>query len=140
MGKNQEGSEMKFACSVMALALLSPVAGMAQDAQVGAALYEQHCAVCHGIEARGKGPLAPALLLQPPSLRDLTERYDGFPTRRIVMRIDGSDPLVSHGSPMPVYGEFFAGDDTMLKTESGQPVMTSRAIVDLVAYLREVQE
>lgn len=131
---------MKRAFAAIALLLLSPVAARAQDAATGAALYAQHCAVCHGLDARGKGPLAPALLLQPPSLRDLEQRHDGFPTRRVVMRIDGSDPLVSHGSPMPVYGAFFAGDDTMLKTESGQPVMTSRAIVDLVAYLREVQE
>ncbi|UWR25419.1 cytochrome c [Sulfitobacter sp. S223] len=131
---------MKFPIATIAALLLSPAIALAQDAQAGAALYDQHCAVCHGADGRGKGPLAAALILQPPSLRDLSERHDGFPTRRVVMRIDGSDPLVSHGSPMPVYGEFFAGDDTILKTESGQPVMTSRAIVDLVAYLRGIQE
>lgn len=131
---------MKFPIATIAALLLSPAIALAQDAQAGAALYDQHCAVCHGADGRGKGPLAAALILQPPSLRDLSERHDGFPTRRVVMRIDGSDPLVSHGSPMPVYGEFFAGDDTILKTESGQPVLTSRPIVDLVAYLRGVQE
>jgi len=131
---------MKFPIATIAALLLSPAIALAQDAQAGAALYDQHCAVCHGADGRGKGPLAAALILQPPSLRDLSERHDGFPTRRVVMRIDGSDPLVSHGSPMPVYGEFFAGDDTILKTESGQPVLTSRPIVDLVAYLRGIQE
>ena len=131
---------MKFPIATIAALLLSPAIALAQDTQAGAALYDQHCAVCHGADGRGKGPLAAALILQPPSLRDLSERHDGFPTRRVVMRIDGSDPLVSHGSPMPVYGEFFAGDDTILKTESGQPVLTSRPIVDLVAYLRGVQE
>jgi len=131
---------MKRVFATIATLLLSPAIALAQDAQAGAALYDQHCAVCHGLEGRGKGPLAAALILQPPSLRDLSERHDGFPTRRVVMRIDGSDPLVSHGSPMPVYGEFFAGDDTILKTESGQPILTSRGIVDLVAYLRGIQE
>ncbi len=131
---------MKLASSIMALVLLIPGAAPAQDADAGAFLYSQHCAVCHGVEGRGQGPLAPALLLKPPSLRDLSTRYDGFPTRRVVMRIDGSDPLVSHGSPMPVYGPFFAGDDTAIKAETGQPIMTSRAIVDLVVYLREWQE
>lgn len=131
---------MKLAPVALATLLLSATTGLAQDAQTGAALYAQHCAVCHGQDARGKGPLAPALLLQPPSLRDLEQRHDGFPTRRVVMRIDGSDPLVSHGSPMPVYGEFFAGEDMILKSESGQPILTSRPIVDLVAYLLEVQE
>ena len=131
---------MKLAPVALATLLLSATTGLAQDAQTGAALYAQHCAVCHGQDARGKGPLAPALLLQPPSLRDLEQRHDGFPTRRVVMRIDGSDPLVSHGSPMPVYSEFFAGEDVILKSESGQPILTSRPIADLVAYLREVQE
>jgi mono/diheme cytochrome c family protein len=131
---------MKLVIGAITALLLMPAAVLAQDATAGAALYEQHCAVCHGADARGKGPLAPALLLQPPSLRDLTQRYDAFPTQRVVMRIDGSDPLVSHGSPMPVYGPFFAGDDTALKAENGQPIMTSRPIVDLVAYLREIQE
>lgn len=115
-------------------------AATAQDINVGAALYETHCAVCHGLEARGNGPLAPALLLQPPSLRDLVKRHDMFPMERVVTRIDGRDPLVSHGSPMPIYGPFFEGDDTALKTESGQPVLTSRPIADLVAYLKDIQE
>lgn len=125
--------------ALLALTLLAPGA-QAQDAEAGAALYEMHCATCHGLEARGNGPMAPALLLQPPSLRDLTQRHGTFPTARVVMRIDGRDPLVSHGSPMPVYGPFFEGDDMPLKAETGQPIMTSRPIVDLVEFLRQVQE
>ena len=113
----------------------------AQDVATGAALYRSHCATCHGIEALGNGPMAPALLLRPPNLRALTRRNDGtFPTTRVVMRIDGRDPLVSHGSPMPVYGDFFDGDDTATKAETGQPIMTSRPIVDLLAYLESIQE
>lgn len=121
--------------------LLLPAAVSAQDADVGAELYRAHCATCHGIEARGNGPMAPALLLRPPNLRELARRNDGtFPTTRVVMRIDGRDPLVSHGSPMPVYGDFFDGDDTATKAETGQPIMTSRPIVDLLAFLENIQE
>ncbi|NNE53600.1 MAG: c-type cytochrome [Sulfitobacter sp.] len=112
----------------------------AQDAEVGLELYNLHCATCHGREARGNGPMAPAMVLQPPSLRDLAQRHGKFPTARVVMRIDGRDPLVSHGSPMPVYGPFFEGDDVAMKAETGQPIMTSKPIVDLVAFLREIQE
>lgn len=120
---------------------IAPVVAFAQDAAVGEALYENHCAACHGLEAGGNGPMAPILILQPPNLRTLTARYDGvFPVVRVVTRIDGRDPLVAHGSPMPVYGDFFEGDDTAMKAETGQPIMTSRAIVDLVAYLEGVQE
>ena len=131
---------MKHAVAILVTMLASQNSAMAQDADIGAELYEAHCAVCHGLNGRGNGPLAPALLLQPPALQDLVKRHDGFPMERVVTRIDGRDPLVSHGSPMPVYGPFFEGDDTVLKTDSGQPIFTSRPIADLVAYLKELQE
>lgn len=115
-----------------------PVA--AQDAESGAEIYREHCATCHGIEASGQGPMAGVLLVQPVDLTKLTAGNDGvFPTERVVKRIDGRDPLVSHGSPMPVYGFFFEGDDTSVKAPNGQPILTSKPIVDLLAYLQSIQ-
>ena len=125
---------------VSAFALMQGAA-QAQDVNIGAEIYTRFCATCHGEDLAGNGPMAPALLLQPPNLLQLSQRNDGvFPMTRVVMRIDGRDPLVSHGSPMPVYGPFFDGDDTAIKAETGQPIMTSRPVVDLVAYLISVQE
>ncbi|MCX7564843.1 c-type cytochrome [Sulfitobacter sp. F26169L] len=131
---------MKLVLAAATTLFLAPVMGSAQDVENGTALYDQHCAVCHGADARGKGPLAPALIVQPPSLTELTKRNDVFPTVRVVQRIDGSDPLVAHGSPMPIYGPFFEEKDAVIKSESGQPIMTSIPIADLVAYLKHVQE
>lgn len=131
---------MKLVLAALTTLIMSPAAGMAQDVENGTNLYDRHCAVCHGADATGKGPLAPALIIQPPSLTELTQRNDGFPTVRVVMRIDGSDPLVSHGSPMPVYGPFFDEKDAIIKSESGQPIATSQPIADLVAYLKHIQE
>ena len=112
----------------------------AQGIESGEEIYSRYCATCHGIDATGGGPMSSVLLLQPPNLTELSDRNDGvFPTTRVVMRIDGRDPLVSHGSPMPVYGDFFEGDDLSLKTESGQPILTSPAVAELVAYLRTLQ-
>ena len=113
----------------------------AQDANEGKALYQSHCADYHGTEVDGNGPLANAMIMKPKNLRQLAAENEGvFPMLRVVMRIDGRDPLVSHGSPMPVYGQYFEGNDTALKTAAGQPIMTSRAIADLVAYLIEQQQ
>ena len=88
------------------------------------------------------GTAAAALLLQPPDLTVLAARNDGvFPLARVVMRIDGRDPLVSHGSPMPVYGDFFEGVQSIaMKTGSGQPIMMSEPVADLVTYLTTLQE
>ena len=85
--------------------------------------------------------MAPALVLQPVDLTELALNNSGtFPMARVVKRIDGRDPLVSHGSPRPVYGELFDGDDTPLKAETGQPIMTSRPVADLVEYLKTLQK
>lgn len=112
----------------------------AQDAGEGQALYQNHCATCHGVDATGGGPMAASLILQPPDLTVLAAGNAGvFPTTRVAMRIDGRDPLVSHGSPMPVYGPYFEGDDTPIKVETGQPMFTSRPVVDLIAFLEGIQ-
>lgn len=113
---------------------------VAQDADVGEELYRVHCATCHGIEAGGQGPMAGVMLIKPADLVGLTAANGGvFPTERVVKRIDGRDPLVSHGSPMPVYGFFFEGNDTAVKAPSGQPILTSKPIVDLLTYLQSIQ-
>ena len=126
------------------LASLSPGAVWAADRvgdpATGETVFRTHCATCHGIEATGHGPMAGVMVIKPTDLTALSAGNGGvFPTARVVMRIDGRDPLVSHGSPMPVYGPFFEGDDVALKTPAGQPVLTSRPIADLMAYLQTVQ-
>lgn len=112
----------------------------AQDVTVGAEIYLDFCATCHGVDANGQGPMAGVLLIKPVDLSALAKDNGGvFPTARVVSRIDGRDPLVSHGSPMPVYGHYFEGNDAALRTPAGQPILTSKPIVDLVAYLQSVQ-
>ena len=122
---------------------LTLVAGplWAADAEEGAALFLEHCAACHGPEADGAGPMAGVMTIKPTDLTALTAGNDGvFPVERVVKRIDGRDPLVAHGSPMPVYGHFFEGGAAAIKTASGQPILTSRVIADLVAYLQGLQK
>lgn len=123
------------------LLALVPAVAAAQDAAEGAELYLQRCAACHGAAAQGDGPMAPVLLVQPKDLTRLAADEGGaFPMLRVIRRVDGRDPLVSHGSDMPVYGQLFQGDDTALALPSGQMVMTGRAIADLVVFLQAVQE
>ncbi len=127
---------LAFSCT-----MLSGLPALSQSAERGEAYYMQHCATCHGLDAMGNGPMAGVLLVPPTDLTGLSARNDGvFPTIRVVMRIDGRDPLVSHGSPMPVYGQFFEqGADVAIKAPSGQPILTSEPIVDLLAYLQNLQ-
>lgn len=129
--------------SILAAGLCAGVmlatAAQAQDARRGAELYLHHCATCHGLDATGHGPMAGVLVIQPTNLTELSGQDGTFPTARVVARIDGRDPLVSHGSPMPVYGPYFEGQDTAIKAPTGQPILTSMPIADLVAYLETLQ-
>jgi len=126
----------------LAWSLVLPNAqAVAQDAGEGKVLYQWYCASCHGINADGAGPMAPVLLVQPTDLTGLSAASGGvFPIVRVMQRIDGRDPLVSHGSQMPVYGPIFQGNDVALKTPSGQPVLMGRSVADLVLYLQEIQK
>ena len=38
------------------------------DARNGQRLFALHCAACHGLEARGDGPLADSMKTAPPSI------------------------------------------------------------------------
>ncbi|MCE8513929.1 cytochrome c [Ruegeria pomeroyi] len=126
-----------FLSALLISTLVAPA--LAQDVAEGEQLYRHHCATCHGIEATGHGPMAGVLVISPADLTRLSE--DGeLPIVRIVRRIDGRDPLVSHGSPMPVYGPYFEGRDVAIKSETGQPILTSQPIVDLLAYIATLQE
>lgn len=132
---------MRRSIACLAILCLTAAPVVAQDVGQGRALYQTHCATCHGSDAKGRGPLAPALTLQPVDLTTLANRNDGvFPLERVLRRIDGTDPLVSHGSPMPVYGPYFEGvANTPMKLPSGQPMLVAEPIADLVGYLMSVQ-
>jgi len=116
-------------------------AGAAMAESPGQADYERYCASCHGIEGTGHGPMRAVLTLAPTDLTVLSAENGGaFPLERVVKRIDGRDPLVAHGSPMPVYGTFFDhGTGVALEMSSGEKIMTTQPVADLVAYLRGMQ-
>ena len=112
----------------------------AQDIEEGAALYASFCATCHGVSGRGDGPTAEIMAIQPTDLTALAAMNGGtFPRGEVVTKIDGRTQVRGHGAPMPLFGPFFEGEDTAMKTEAGQPILTSRPIVDLVAWLESVQ-
>lgn len=132
---------MKSTLAAMILALAPTGHILAGQLEDGLETYMRYCASCHGADADGNGPMRPVLMVQPTDLTALSAENGGmFPVARVVKRIDGRDPLVSHGSPMPVYGDFFdTGAAVALRTDSGQPVLTTAPLAELVTYLESVQ-
>ncbi|WP_306155347.1 cytochrome c [Roseovarius sp. MMSF_3281] len=130
---------MKDAIFTMVAVLTTSCAAMAEAP--GQADYERHCASCHGVEGTGHGPMRAVLTLAPTDLTALSADNGGaFPLERVVKRIDGRDPLVAHGSPMPVYGTFFDyGKGATLEMPGGEKIMTTQPVADLVAYIKGLQ-
>jgi len=75
----------------------------------GPNLFRAYCASCHGADAKGKGPAAPALKSKVPDLTLLTRKNGGrFPGARVRKIIMGDDVVAVHGSrEMPVWGPIF---------------------------------
>jgi mono/diheme cytochrome c family protein len=122
-------------------AALWALPGAAQDPVAGADLYVRYCAACHGMEARGDGEMAAILTVLPSDLTSLSAGNGGvFPVAQVAWQIDGRDPLLAHGGVMPLFGDFFEGQDTAIRAENGQTILTSRPVADLVAFLEAIQQ
>ena len=119
---------------------LSPAA-LAQDIANGAQVFRDHCATCHGLAARGDGPMTSILTIEPPDLTLLSQRNgDAFPLDQVVRRIDGRDEVIAHGGPMPVFGMILGGESGVIDAPDGTPVFTTRTVVDIAAWLETIQQ
>jgi mono/diheme cytochrome c family protein len=77
----------------------------------GPALFKANCAVCHGADAKGGGPMAMALRTQPSDLTRISARNGGiYPIARVERIISGEEQIPGgHGTrSMPVWGLIFS--------------------------------
>jgi len=56
-----------------------PGADLSANAPVGARVYAQRCAVCHGPDGRGNGPAAPSLIPRPRDFTSELFKYKSTP-------------------------------------------------------------
>jgi mono/diheme cytochrome c family protein len=88
-----------------------PEAAHLIDSIQGPALYTAYCAVCHGRDGKGGGPMAKSLRVAPPDLTRVAIRGGGkFPIARVQRIVSGEEPLsAGHGTrEMPVWGPVFS--------------------------------
>jgi mono/diheme cytochrome c family protein len=104
------------------------------DSLIGKDSFEAYCATCHGADARGNGPIAPALKAAPADLTILASRNRGvFPRAQVKGVLTGSGRTVAaHGTTeMPVWGPLFRAFESNARVNV--------RIDNLVAYLETVQ-
>jgi mono/diheme cytochrome c family protein len=76
----------------------------------GKAMFDAYCASCHGIDAKGNGPAAPAMKTAVPDLTMLAKSHAGkYPSFHVAEVLRASKPVAAHGSSdMPVWGPVFS--------------------------------
>jgi len=119
-----------------------PATASAQHVTIGAIEFRMSCAVCHGKEARGDGPLARILTVKPTDLTNLSKRNKGqFPFEQVVETIDGRTQISAHGTrEMPVWGTRYEAEVGRQYGPYGSETVIKTRILELVHYLQSIQE
>jgi mono/diheme cytochrome c family protein len=114
----------------------------AQNAPTGAEEFHNSCAVCHGEDGRGDGPLAKVLTVKPADLTQIAKRNDGvFPIERVSETIDGRRQVGAHGTrEMPVWGSRYELEVGRQYGPYGSEALVKTRVHVLVRYLQSIQE
>ncbi len=102
----------------------------------GKEMFTSYCAPCHGLDARGSGPVASALKQTPPDLTELSKNHNGkFPATHVSAILHLGAPAPAHGAgDMPIWGPLLGTMDH----PNSLPDSTLR-INKLVRYLEQIQ-
>ncbi len=112
-------------------------------AQKGKYEYLNNCAVCHGTDGKGKGPMAGQLIKSPKNLTLLSKNNGGsFPETAVYQLIDGRRIKITdegremesfHGpKDMPIWGDRFRA----IEVDEGA---VDERISNLLKYLESIQ-
>jgi len=101
----------------------------------GLQLYKRYCAVCHGNDLKGNGPISPEFKNPPADLTTLALRHEGkFPDEYVQDVLRNGVKKPAHGdTEMPIWGPLFA---TIPGTDSE---LVSIRIVNLTNYIKSMQ-
>ncbi|MFA5898245.1 MAG: c-type cytochrome [Hyphomicrobium sp.] len=104
------------------------------NAPNGHDLFIGHCAICHGLDGRGQGPLAEAMKIVPADLTQIAAKHDGtFPDAKMSDVIRNGGAVLGHGSrAMLPWGLYFS--------ERHKPATGKARIKALVEYLKSLQQ
>jgi len=116
---------------------------LAQETEViagGEIEYQNHCAICHGVDGRGHGIMAKFLTVGPSDLTRLAKKTaGGFPFWQVYRIIDGREEVKGHGTrEMPIWGARFQAEAR--GTDPGSRSQASGRILSLVFYLQHIQK
>ena len=111
--------------------------------------FNANCAACHGMDAKGQGPVAGFLTKNPPDLTTVAKRNGGvFPMDRLYRVVDGTELPEGaqaggpHGSrEMPIWGRDYRVRDAEYFGDApyNPDAMVRGRILALLEYLNRIQ-
>jgi len=107
----------------------------------GHAMYQDHCAACHGPGGKGDGPVAAGYRTPLPDLSTLSARNGGtFPLRAVMAQIDGYGRGARIGAfEMPELGHLLEGPMVRVDTGDGILTPTPAKLLALAEHLESLQ-
>jgi mono/diheme cytochrome c family protein len=109
--------------------------------------YQNSCAVCHGPNGKGDGPMALFLTVKPPDLTALAQKNRGkFPFEKVMRVIDGRSEVGAHGTrTMPIWGDRYMSESSAAymqepyRSYTAEPIIRAR-ILELTYYIQSIQQ
>lgn len=102
--------------------------------------YQNHCAICHGVDGKGNGIMSKFLTIRPSDLTQIAKKNAGrFPFWQVYRTIDGREEVRGHGTrDMPIWGDRFRADAG--GNDSASRSQAAGRTLGLVFYLQHIQQ
>ncbi|SMX32767.1 c-type cytochrome [Actibacterium lipolyticum] len=131
---------MRAFCPIATLSIMLCSLPVAAQETASGVLFRDHCATCHGLTARGDGPMAAILAIPATDLTQLAAVNGGvFPLSDVISKIDGTVEVLAHGGPMPIFGHALEGESVPLDGPDGSVTSTTAEIMAIATWLASVQ-
>ncbi len=122
---------------VVAMPLAASVCANAEEVATsasGAEVYQQYCALCHGIDGRGLGPVTEKTTRPAADLTQIAKRNGGqFSASAVSKKIVEGGGIAEHAaSRMPAWGKLFAA--------GADPERAGATVAAVTTYIAGLQE
>jgi mono/diheme cytochrome c family protein len=121
----------------------------AEEKPIGSDEFLSYCSACHGLDAKGNGPMAEFLTIKPANLtllaKNSTDQYQTkagqYPFYKVFQIIDGRTLVSGHGDKeMPIWGARYRGEEGSKHGPVGAERVVRGRILELVYYLQLIQQ
>ncbi len=114
------------------------------ELKVGQLIFQQQCAVCHGMTGEGDGLIAGLFKKKPRALSQLSKENGGeYPFELVYRTLKATEADPAHGAPqMPVWGSYFMVEKALEdpSIDNTEAMIAIGRLLSVVYYIETLQE